>query len=129
MTLFHRGQTNPGLFPEAEHVLGDRDGGLGALDGRDWDACIDVSGYVPRLVGDAARALRDRVARYVYVSTISVYADLSVPRDEDGAAGDARGRDDGGDQRRHLRRAEGARRAGGARGVRGAGRRSCGPGS
>ena len=84
VTLFHRGKTNPGLFPEAEHVLGDRDGGLGALDGRDWDACIDVSGYVPRLVGDAARALHGRVPRYVYVSTVSVYADLSVPRDEDG---------------------------------------------
>jgi 2'-hydroxyisoflavone reductase len=84
LTLFHRGHTNPGLFPEVEHVLGDRDGGLGALDGRDWDACIDVSGYLPRLVGDAAALLRDRVARYVYVSTISVYADLSVPRDESG---------------------------------------------
>lgn len=84
VTLFHRGSTNPGLFPEAEHVLGDRDGGLGALDGRTWDACIDVSGYLPRLVGDAAATLRDRVGRYVYVSTISVYADFSVPRDESG---------------------------------------------
>lgn len=84
ITLFHRGQTNPDLFPEAEHVLGDRDGGLAALDGRTWDACIDVSGYLPRLVGDAATALRDRLERYVYVSTISVYADLSVPRDESG---------------------------------------------
>lgn len=84
VTLFHRGKTNPGLFPEAEHILGDRDGGLGALEGRSWDACIDVSGYVPRLVGDAARALHGRVPRYVYVSTISVYADLSVPRTEDG---------------------------------------------
>ena len=84
VTLFHRGLTNPNLFPEAEHVLGDRDGGLAALGGRSWDACIDVSGYVPRLVGDAATILRNRVERYVYVSTISVYADLSVPRDEDG---------------------------------------------
>jgi 2'-hydroxyisoflavone reductase len=84
LTLFHRGLTNPDLFPEAEHVLGDRDGGLGALDGRTWDACIDVSGYLPRLVGDAATALRDRVERYVYVSTISVYADFSEPRDENG---------------------------------------------
>ena len=84
LTLFHRGLTNPGLFPEVEHVLGDRDGGLGALDGRTWDACIDVSGYLPRLVGDSATALRDSVERYVYVSTISVYADLSVARDESG---------------------------------------------
>ena len=84
VTLFHRGLTNPDLFPEADHVLGDRDGGLAALDGRTWDACIDVSGYLPRVVGDSATTLRDRVERYVYVSTISVYADLSVPRDENG---------------------------------------------
>lgn len=84
VTLFHRGRTNPGLFPEADHVLGDRDGGLAVLQGRSWDACIDVSGYLPRLVGDAATALRGSVGRYVYVSTISVYADFSVPRDESG---------------------------------------------
>ncbi len=84
VTLFHRGVTNPDLFPEADHVLGDRDGGLGLLAGRRWDVCIDVSGYLPRLVGDSARALQNGVGRYVYVSTISVYADLSVPRDETG---------------------------------------------
>ena len=84
LTLFHRGLTNPDLFPEAEHVLGDRDGNLAALAGRTWDACLDVSGYLPRLVSAAAVALRDQVERYVYVSTISVYADLSVPRDESG---------------------------------------------
>lgn len=84
VTLFHRGLTNPDLFPEADHVLGDRDGDLGLLAGRSWDVCIDVSGYLPRLVGDSATALRDSVERYVYVSSISVYADLSVPRDESG---------------------------------------------
>ena len=72
VTLFHRGLTNPDLFPEAEHVLGDRDGGLGLLAGRSWDVCIDVSGYLPRLVRDAAMALKDSVVRYVYISTISV---------------------------------------------------------
>ena len=84
-TLFHRGRTNPGIFPEVEHIIGDRDGGLAALDGRTWDACLDVSGYVPRLVGDSARALHDRVERYVFVSTISVYAGLATPQDENGA--------------------------------------------
>ncbi len=84
VTLFHRGRTNPGLFPEAEHVLGDRDGGLAVLEGREWDACVDVSGYLPRLVADAATLLRDGVERYVYVSTISAYADLAVSRDESG---------------------------------------------
>jgi 2'-hydroxyisoflavone reductase len=85
VTLFHRGVTNRDLFPQAEHVLGDRDGDLGLLAGRSWDVCIDVSGYLPRLVRDSATALRDSVDRYVYVSSISVYADLSVPRDESGS--------------------------------------------
>ncbi len=84
VTLFHRGVTNRDLFPEAEHILGDRDGGLGLLAGRSWDVCTDVSGYLPRLVRDSATALRDSVDRYVYVSSISVYADLAVPRDESG---------------------------------------------
>lgn len=84
VTLFHRGVTNPDLFAEAEHILGDRDGGLGLLDGRSWDVCIDVSGYLPRLARDSATALRDSVERYVYVSSISVYADLLVARDETG---------------------------------------------
>lgn len=84
VTLFHRGRTGADLFPEAEHLLGDRDGGLDALRGRSWDACIDVSGYLPRLVRDSSELLRDAVGHLVFVSTISVYADLAVPRDEDG---------------------------------------------
>jgi 2'-hydroxyisoflavone reductase len=87
VTLFHRGQTNAGLFPDAEHVLGNRDGGLGALAGRTWDACVDVSGYLPRLVGDSAAALQDSVSRYVFVSTISVYAGMAAPQDESGRVG------------------------------------------
>ncbi len=84
VTLFHRGRTGADLFPQAEHLLGDRDGGLDPLDGRSWDACIDVSGYLPRLVRDSCERLRDAVGHLVFVSTISVYADLAVPRDEDG---------------------------------------------
>ena len=33
VTIFTRGRTNPELFPEAEHLVGDRDGGLDALSG------------------------------------------------------------------------------------------------
>src|SRR5262249_23050773 len=55
---------------------------LGVLAGREWDVSIDVSGYLPRLIGDAAELLRDAVSRHVYVSTISVYADLAAPRVE-----------------------------------------------
>jgi 2'-hydroxyisoflavone reductase len=79
VTLFHRGRTNAGLFPEAEHLLGDRDGGLDALSGRTWDACLDVCGYVPRVVRQSVELLRGSVGRYVFVSTISVYADFREP--------------------------------------------------
>ena len=79
VTIFTRGQTNPELFPEVEHLHGDRDGELDALRGRAWDGVVDTSGYVPRIVRQSAELLRDRVGRYVFVSSISVYADFSEP--------------------------------------------------
>ena len=82
VTLFTRGQTHPELFPEAEHLRGDRDGGLGALEGRSWDGVVDTSGFVPRIVRQSAELLRDSVQRYVFVSSISVYDDFSAPVDE-----------------------------------------------
>ena len=82
VTLFHRGRTNPKLFPQAEHVLGDRDGGLDTLAGGTWDACVDVSGYVPRVVRASTELLHDAVDRYVFVSSISAYTELRVPSDE-----------------------------------------------
>jgi 2'-hydroxyisoflavone reductase len=100
VTLFHRGRTNAGLFPEATHALGDRDGGLDALATGEWDACLDVSGYTPGPVRASAELLAGRVGRYTFISTISVYADLAAPRDEDapratlpdpGSGGDAAG--------------------------------------
>ena len=75
VATFTRGRTNPGLFPEAEQLHGDRDGDLGALRGRRWDGVVDTSGYVPRIVRQSAELLRDAVQRYVFVSTISVYAE------------------------------------------------------
>jgi nucleoside-diphosphate-sugar epimerase len=82
VTTFTRGLTNPELFPEAEHLHGDRDGGLGALAGRTWDGVVDTSGYVPRVVRQSAELLRHAAKRYVFVSSISVSADLSNPVDE-----------------------------------------------
>ena len=79
MTLFHRGRTNPDLFPEAERIHGDRDGGLAPLAGHTWDAVLDTCGYVPRVVGDSAGLLADAVERYLFVSTLSVYPDDVEP--------------------------------------------------
>ncbi len=77
VTLFNRGETNAGLFPEAEHLHGDRDGNLDTLRGREWDAVIDPSGYVPRVVRASAELLQDAVGHYVFVSSVSVYRDFS----------------------------------------------------
>lgn len=79
MTLFNRGRTNPHLFPNLEKLVGDRDGGLEALKGRQWDAVIDTSGYVPRVVTDSATLLADHVGHYTFISSISVYASLAEP--------------------------------------------------
>ncbi len=78
VTLFNRGQTNANLFSDAEKISGDRDGGLDALRGRMWDAVIDVNGYLPRVVSASAELLREAAERYVFISTLSVYADFSV---------------------------------------------------
>jgi 2'-hydroxyisoflavone reductase len=86
VTLFHRGQSNATLFPEAEHRLGDRNGDLAVLREGSWDAVIDTSAYVPRQVRAMAQALQGRVGHYQLVSTISVYADLSRPGTDESAA-------------------------------------------
>jgi 2'-hydroxyisoflavone reductase len=77
VSTFCRGLTNPGLFPDVEELTGDRDGGLGALEGRDWDAVVDPSGYVPRVVRQSAELLAGAVGHYVFVSSISVYRDFA----------------------------------------------------
>jgi 2'-hydroxyisoflavone reductase len=87
LTLFTRGQTNPGLFAEAEHVHGDRDGGLGALRGRTFDAVIDTSGYVPRVVAASADPLAGSADHYTFVSSVSVYEGNGGVTDPGGPVG------------------------------------------
>lgn len=81
VTLFTRGETNPNLFPELEQVRGDR--ASDPLPVGEWDAVIDTSGYLPEVVRRSAEALHDSVGRYLFVSSISVYADFSEGPSED----------------------------------------------
>ena len=78
-TLFNRGKTRPNLFPDVEKLRGDRDGDLTALRDRRWDAVIDTSGYVPRVVRASAELLAPNVRQYVFVSSISVYTATTTP--------------------------------------------------
>jgi 2'-hydroxyisoflavone reductase len=82
VTLFNRGTTGTDLYPELERIVGDRDGGLDGLRGREWDAAVDTSGYLPRLVAASATLLADAVGHYVFVSSISVYASFAEVVDE-----------------------------------------------
>lgn len=77
VTLFNRGRTNAGLFPDVETLIGDRNGQLDALKGRSWDVVIDNSRSNPDWVRMSAELLKDSVDRYFYVSSRSAYASTS----------------------------------------------------
>jgi 2'-hydroxyisoflavone reductase len=84
VTLFNRGQTNPGLYPGVETIRGDLAESLSGLGGRSWDAAVDLDPtQLPRLTRRRAEKLADAVGHYVFVSTISVYADQANPIGED----------------------------------------------
>lgn len=87
LTFFNRGKTHTDRFPEIERIKGDRNGELDGLKGREWDAVIDNSGYVPRHVKLSAELLAPSVKQYVFTSSISVYPDFSAPRDESSPVG------------------------------------------
>jgi 2'-hydroxyisoflavone reductase len=73
VTLFNRGKSNPGLFPHVETIIGDRESDLDPLRGRIWEAVVDTSGFVPRIVRLSAEVLAANVTRYVFISSVSVY--------------------------------------------------------
>jgi 2'-hydroxyisoflavone reductase len=90
LTLFHRGKTNPGLFPEVTEILGDRtdDSALAQLEGLRFDAVIDTCGYIPRVVRMSAQRLAGNVGRYCFLSSVSVYPNWpDTSTDEDAPVG------------------------------------------
>jgi 2'-hydroxyisoflavone reductase len=85
VSMFNRGKTNPKLFPDVEHLEGDRNGRLDALKNRTWDAVIDNPSTLPKWVRDAATLLKDSAGQYVFISTLSVYADDSKIGEDESA--------------------------------------------
>ncbi|QNN77349.1 NAD-dependent epimerase/dehydratase family protein [Pseudoxanthomonas mexicana] len=81
VTLFNRGKRPSPEWPAAvEQLHGDRNtGDLAALKGRKWDVCIDNPTSLPFWVRDAGQVLKGNVGHYLFISTISVYADGSKP--------------------------------------------------
>lgn len=80
VTLFHRGKTNPDLFPEIEHIHGDRRNpdDLQKLSGRTWDAVVDPSAYFPADVESLVGLLKNSVDHYTFISSVSVYPDMGT---------------------------------------------------
>jgi nucleoside-diphosphate-sugar epimerase len=78
ITLFNRGKHLSEALPGVETIYGDRTSDLARLQGRRWDAVIDTSGYLPRAVRASVEILSHSVDRYVFISSVSVYADVSV---------------------------------------------------
>lgn len=78
VATFTRGKTNPGAHADVEDLRGARDGDLGALEGRRWDAVVDMCGFVPRVVRASAELLVSS-GHYTFVSSISVFASFETP--------------------------------------------------
>jgi 2'-hydroxyisoflavone reductase len=95
LTLFNRGR-RPREWPApVEELVGDRNkGDVGALQGREWDVCIDNPTTLPFWVRDAGQVLRGKVRHYVFISTLSVYASDREPgQDETAPLAQYKGKD------------------------------------
>jgi 2'-hydroxyisoflavone reductase len=85
VTLFNRGKFSAEKFANLEQINGDRNFDLEKLSNRTWDAVIDTCGYLPQNVKESAEFLRDSVGQYVFISSISAYADFSQPNFDENA--------------------------------------------
>jgi 2'-hydroxyisoflavone reductase len=101
VTVFNRGRRQADLPAGVEHLLGDRNeaSGLDSIraavaGGARWDVVIDNPTTLPFWVRDAGAVLRDATEQFIFISTISVYADTSrVGMDEDTVLAAYRGAD------------------------------------
>jgi 2'-hydroxyisoflavone reductase len=77
LTLFNRGKRDPDADPGIEQLIGDRNGQIDALKGRDWDAVIDNSAYTPKQVRLTADLLKGHVSQYILISSVAAYANFA----------------------------------------------------
>jgi 2'-hydroxyisoflavone reductase len=79
VTVFNRGREPEKVPRGVVQLKGDRNGQIDALKGHDWDAVIDNSGYTARQARLTTELLRGHIRQYIFISSISAYADLAVP--------------------------------------------------
>jgi 2'-hydroxyisoflavone reductase len=78
VTVFNRGRREADLPASVEHLIGDRNNDLKTLEGRKWDVVIDNPTTLPNWVRLSGKLLKDACNQYVFISTISVYANTAV---------------------------------------------------
>jgi 2'-hydroxyisoflavone reductase len=95
LTLFNRGRRPKEWPAPVEELVGDRNtGNLEALQGREWDACVDNPTTLPFWVRDAGQVLKGKVGHYVFISTLSVYrGEKEEGQDESAALAEYKGAD------------------------------------
>ena len=113
VTLFNRGK-QPHEWPgEVEELIGDRNrGDLKALAGREWDVCIDNPTTLPFWVRDVGHVLQHKIQQYIFISTISVYAENDKPADESAAVIPYSGKDAMSETQETVRASAGSLRGG-----------------
>lgn len=84
--IFHRSDHVPAGTESARHLKGDRNRDVTALQTGTWDAVIDVCGYRPHEINALADVFVDRVKKYVFISTCSVYDPLTIEPNSDETA-------------------------------------------
>src|SRR5215469_12735113 len=87
VTHFNRGKHAPEGVEHVETLIGDRNGQIDALRGRQWDVVIDDTGQVPKYVKMSAELLAPNVGYCLFISSISAYASFAKPNDESSPVG------------------------------------------
>ena len=78
ITIFTRGRHDAELPADVVRLQGDRNGQLGALEGKKWDAVVDDSATNPEYVKLSTALLKNAVGAYLFTSSTGVF--LSVPQ-------------------------------------------------
>ena len=85
LTVFNRGKSNPHFQHQDITIIhGDRNDGFEILDGMHFDAVIDTCGYFPKTINISAQYFANKNIQYCFISTLSVFADISISNDEYG---------------------------------------------
>ena len=80
VTLLNRNQRRPDLFKgRVDQLVGDLSADVSVLKGRSFEAVLDIPTTLPFWVRNVAQYLKGHVGQYVFISTVSVYADNSKP--------------------------------------------------